>query len=350
MDYRTPARAYGVQRVLEPEGSLPQAARRLDASSPPYANEIAIEVDRLNIDSASFHQIVGDVGRDERAVADRILEIVEARGKMENPVTGSGGMLIGTIGAVGPDYDGPVEVVVGDAVATLVSLTLTPLSLERVQSVDFEAHHVAVEGRAHLPPSAPVAVVPDDLDERVALAVLDVCGAPARAKRLARDVSSLLILGAGRSGMLAAAAARDVLGEDGEIRAIDLEPSNLEHLADEGFVDAHRCADATDPLEVLECVREMGEGGRPELVVDTCNVPHTEMASILACRERGTVYFFNMATDFSRAALGAEGVGRDVELVVGNGYAEGHAAYALELVRRHPALRERIERMVTDEA
>ncbi len=351
MEYRQLTHPYGANRVREPEGALPQAARRLDASGPLHADEVAIEVERLNIDSASFHQIVEEVGRREDAVARRIREIVDDRGKMENPVTGSGGMLSGTVGAVGPSYDGPVEVVVGDDVATLVSLTLTPLSLSQIRGVDFDSHHVAVDGRAYLPSSAPLAPMPADFDPQLALAIFDVCGAPTRLPELVDDVSSALILGAGRSGMLCAAAAREATPGSIELYGLDRDPSNLEMLSREGVLDDYRTGDATDPMGTLEQVQVMMPGDeRPELVVNTCNVEQSEMASILTCRPGGTVYFFNMATDFNRAALGAEGVGQDVELVIGNGYAEGHATFALELVRQYPVLRERIERHVASSA
>ena len=54
--------------------------------------------------------------------------IVATRGKMQNPETGSGGMLVGTVEEVGPES--PLGLSVGDRVATLVSLTLTPLVIE----------------------------------------------------------------------------------------------------------------------------------------------------------------------------------------------------------------------------
>ena len=47
---------------------------------------------------------------------------------MQNPETGSGGMLVGTVEEVGPES--PLGLQVGDRVATLVSLTLTPLVIE----------------------------------------------------------------------------------------------------------------------------------------------------------------------------------------------------------------------------
>ena len=40
-----------------------------------------------------------------------------------------------------------------------------------------------------------------------------------------------------------------------------------------------------------------------------------------------------MATSFSAAALGAEGLAADVTMLVGNGYVPGHADLALDLLR-----------------
>jgi L-erythro-3,5-diaminohexanoate dehydrogenase len=68
------------------------------------------------------------------------------------------------------------------------------------------------------------------------------------------------------------------------------------------------------------------------------------MASILCARGGGSVLFFSMATSFTAAALGAEGVGKDVHLVIGNGYVPGHAALTLDLLRRYPPLRALFER------
>ena len=106
-------------------------------------------------------------------------------------------------------------------------------------------------------------------------------------------------------------------------------------LVHEGLADAAIAADATQPLQVLERARE---AGLYDLVVNCASVPGTEMGSILAAREGGEVLFFSMATSFTAAALGAEGVGKDVRLTIGNGYARGHAELALDLVRSTPAL------------
>ena len=49
---------FGAHRVLEPRGSLPQAAERLDNDfSKPFDNEIELRVRTLNLDAASFRQM-----------------------------------------------------------------------------------------------------------------------------------------------------------------------------------------------------------------------------------------------------------------------------------------------------
>ncbi|MBU6429846.1 MAG: L-erythro-3,5-diaminohexanoate dehydrogenase, partial [Cyanobacteria bacterium REEB65] len=194
-----PASAFGIHRVVEPTGVLPYAARRLDSELPLQPGEALIAVERLNIDSASFLQLEGECGGDLDRLGARILEIVADRGKMHNPVTGSGGVLIGTIS----ETAGRTAPALGERVVTLTSLTTTPLKLEHVSTVDPKAHQVWVRGRAILFECAPYAVLDGSLPEALALSVLDVCGAPAQARRLVQPGNSVLVAGAaGRSGLL----------------------------------------------------------------------------------------------------------------------------------------------------
>ena len=44
------------------------------------------------------------------------------------------------------------------------------------------------------------------------------------------------------------------------------------------------------------------------------------------------------------ATLGAEGVGKDVDLFIGNGYAHGHADHTLTMLRDMPAIRALFEK------
>lgn len=332
---------YGLHRVLEPPGALPQPAWRLDNDpTKRFASELVLDVERLNVDAASFRQILGEVGADEAAVAARIAAIVAERGKLHNPVTGSGGMLIGRVREIGPAHPATGQLAPGDRVATLVSLTLTPLHLRRIRRVHLASGQVEAEGTAILFASGVWARLPDDVPERVALAVLDVCGAPALTARLVQPGDTVLVLGAGgKSGLLCLAEARRRTGPAGRVLAVEVGEAGRRRIERLGVADAVLALDATQATEVLAAVEEATAGRLCDVVISCVSVPNAEMAAILACRDGGAVLFFSMATSFSQAALGAEGVGKDVRLFMGNGYAKGHAELALDWVRRDPALR-----------
>jgi L-erythro-3,5-diaminohexanoate dehydrogenase len=332
----------GMHRVLEPAGVLPQAAQRLDTDPVIRDDEVRVRVERLNLDAASFRQLETKHGGDGDAVRAEVLEIVRSRGKMHNPVTGSGGMLVGTVEEVGEGS--PLGLAVGDRVATLVSLTLTPLVLEDgLTGWDGRSEQVPAEGYAILFGRSIAAKLPDDLPAPLALSVMDVCGAPALTERHVRTYDEPVVVvvgGAGKSGSLCLAAARRA----GARRTLAVVPHQGEAdlLQPTGLADEVVVCDARDPVALRDAVS--AAGGPADLTIVCVDVPGCEGGAILATAEGGTVIFFSMATSFSAAALGAEGLAADVTMIVGNGYVPGHADLALEIVRSTPAVRALFER------
>jgi L-erythro-3,5-diaminohexanoate dehydrogenase len=338
-----PADRFGLSRVISPKGSLPQQAESVDPSLPIAEDELLIEVECLNIDSASFHQISkandGDVSRIER----HILDLVKKRGKHHNPVTGSGGMLIGRVTRVGPKFpvaEKPVKV--GDRVATLVSLSLTPLEIRRIKAIHPKIDRVDVEGHAILFATGLFARLPSDIPDKVALAALDVAGAPAQMPALVKKGDAVVIVGgAGKSGVLCAYMAKKLGAR--KVIAIDYSDDAVRRAKGLSFFDEVIQGDARNAMAIHEAVRKSTDGKMADVVINVANIPETEMSCILSCRQKGIVYYFSMATSFTRAALGAEGVGADVDLRIGNGYTEGHADLTLNLLRESPELRKLFE-------
>ena len=330
----------GVHRSLEPVGALPQQAQRLDARTALVADEVAIDVEYLNIDAASWTQIRNECDGDANAMRAHVLETVRARGKMHNPVTGSGGMLVGTVSELGTHRREPE---VGTRIATLVSLSLTPLIVDEIVELDPASEKVKIKGRAILFGSGIYAEVPDDLPDEVTLGVLDVAGAPAWAARLVKPPMRVVVLGAGgKSGMLTSAQARRNLAEQGRVVGLCYPESTAGAARDAG-ADAI-VVDCTDPVATSEAVMD-AFGGRLANIVFVCtNVPGCEGGAILSCEDDGRIVFFSMATSFSSAALVAEGLGKYPDMTIGNGYVPGHARLALDLVRDEPALLKRFAR------
>jgi L-erythro-3,5-diaminohexanoate dehydrogenase len=393
-DRHTPS-PVGLHRVLEPAGALPQAADRLDADPGLAADEVRLRVELLNLDAASFRQLTTKHGADGDAVRAEVLEIINTRGKMQNPVTGSGGMLVGVVDEVGPASTLGLRVV--DRVATLVSLSLTPLRItDGLARWDGDSEQVPAEGTAILFGRSIAARIPDDLPSALSMAVMDVCGAPALTARVVQRyvraansqllhdrlgagadpqfvhdrleggvVRVAVIGGAGKSGSMSLAAARRTgaaatsmgapraatsMGAPraATVRTVGVVPVEREAalLREVGLADHVALADARDPVALAAAVED-ALGGPADVTVVCVDVPGCEHGAILATADGGTVIFFSMATSFSAAALGAEGLAADVTMLVGNGYVPGHADYAMDLLRSDAAIRTLFERRLS---
>ncbi len=332
----------GIHRVLEPSNALPQQAKRINPELPLQQEEILIEVSSLNVDSASFHQFYSSNDKNPARTGEAILAVIKERGKLQNPVTGSGGMLIGTVKEVGAGITNPdlKKLKAGDRVATLVSLTLTPLKITKLKRVIPEIERVEVEGHAILFNSGIAAKLPSDIDEGLALAALDVCGAPAQTAQLVKPGMKVAVVGGGgKSGLFCLYVAKKLAGKNGKVVGFEYSDAACERLRKLSFVDEVIQGNAQNAVEASEKIRAAFSGEGADLVINVANVAGTEMACILAARNKGIVYFFSMATSFPAAALGAEGVGADVQLMIGNGYTEGHAAMTLDILRESPELR-----------
>src|SRR6476660_5192298 len=253
-----PSDPTGLHRVLDDVVRLPQAAERLDTRRELWPDEVRIRVEKLNLDAASYRQLERKHGGAGDAIRAEVLAIVAARGKMQNPETGSGGMLVGTVDQVGPES--PLGLAVGDRVTTLVSLTLTPLVIEDgLAGWDGHSEQVPCDGYAVLFGRSIAAVIPDDLPAELSLSVMDVCGAPALTARVVGEYVDraeapvvAVIGGAGKSGSLSLAAAK----EAGAGTTIGVVPHQAEAdlLTDAKVADVVTVADARDPVALSAAV------------------------------------------------------------------------------------------------
>ncbi|MCB2294383.1 L-erythro-3,5-diaminohexanoate dehydrogenase [Clostridium algoriphilum] len=337
---------YGTHRVMEPKGVLPQPATKISNDMDIFDNEILIDVQALNIDSASFKQIDEEAGHDIEKIKAKIIEIVAARGKMQNPVTGSGGMLIGTVEKIGEAIEKTTELKVGDKISTLVSLSLTPLKIYEIIDIKPDIDRVVIKGKAILFESGLYAKLPKDMDENLALAALDVAGAPAQVAKLVKPGQAVLLLGAsGKSGMLSCYEAVKRVGPTGNVIAIVRNEQGAAKLRRLGLRMQIVICDAREAINVMNTTLAHNNGCEVDVAINMVNVPSTEMSTILPVKDDGVVYFFSMATSFTKAALGAEGVGKDITMIVGNGYTKGHAEITLEELRENESLRKVFEEL-----
>jgi L-erythro-3,5-diaminohexanoate dehydrogenase len=317
----------GLHRVVDPPGALPQPAWRLDPHAPLRAGETEVAVERLSVDAVSFRQLWDG---DEATFAERLLRLVDERGKLHNPDTDSGGTLLGTVTSVGEDR----ELAVGDRIVALASTSAIPLALERVLAVRPQAAEVLVEGRAVLAAALPAARAPDDLDPALAVAAADVAGAPGLVHDLLPDAGTCVVIGAsGSAGLLACAAARE---RGARVVGVDLDPAPLERT---GVAEAAQ-VDARDALAVAAALA----GIEADVVAQVATAPGCEASAVAAVATEGTIVYFSLATSFQRCVNVADVFGKRPRMVIATALRLHHAPLAWELLRRHEPVRAELGR------
>lgn len=330
---------FGSHRSVDPPNVLPQLAWKLDASCPIRENELLLHVETLNINPSSFSQLCEEANRDPAQVIRKICSIVSLRGKMHNPITGSGGVLMGTVAEIGLQHPAYGKLHEGDRICTLVSLSLTPLVIEKVKSVNMQTGQLEIEGYGILFETGLYTTVPQGISEHLFLAISGQAGSAYQANLLCEPGMVVMVTGSTEVvGLLSLFALRQKLGEQGTLIAIAQDHKEVAMLQELGIIDGIVLADIGNPLAAYESVRNHLGQLEVDLTVDCSSVPDAEMFSILITREKGTVYFTNPAAHYSGAGLGAEGIGKEVNLLLYRGYIPGHVEFCLRLLRQYPAL------------
>jgi L-erythro-3,5-diaminohexanoate dehydrogenase len=331
---------FGTHRVIKPEGLLPQAADKVDNTPDIWANEILVDVIALQPTATAFHTIKEKCGTDIEKIKDEILSIVEDRGKFQDPVTKSGGILIGIVKQIGANIPEKFDVQVGDKIATLHSLSLTPLKLYGITDIDLDTEQVPCKAEAVVFESGLITRIPDDLGEGLSLAVMDIAGAPAQVAMNVKPGDTVVVLGAGKAGLLCLAEAKRRAAPHGKVVCLEYSEEQCKVVEDLGIADLILQVDGQKPLETYNKYIAAMNGSLADFTVNTVNVPNTELSTIMVTKDTGRIYFFSMSTDFVKASLGSEGIGKYTEMILGAGYLPGHVQITFDIVRSNQKLKE----------
>lgn len=329
---------FGIHRCLEPINSFPDSAWKLDNTMEIQENEILIEVKLLNVDSNSFKQIYVECGGDEKKIAGKIMDIVSTRGKLHNPVTGTGGILYGKVMKMGKSYSNIYSLNVGDEIISLTSLALTPLKINSILNVDKKTGQIEISGKAILFEYSPLLKVPEKLPLKLLLAVLDEAGAPIQSYNLAMPGNTVIIMGAsGETGLMCAYAVRKKISKNGRLIGIR-SPKGDSHFKDEltEIFDEVYNLDVFKPLESFEILKKQEK--LADLTVNCINSSGTEMLTILCTNEYGTIYLSSLGTNYKTMCLSAEGIAKDINIIAYKGYSNDHANFTIKLLEDNPKL------------
>ena len=272
-------------------------------------------------------------------MGERILRIVNERGKMHNPATNSGGMLIGRIKDAGR---GREKIVLGEQIIPLTSLSTIPLYLESIKEIKGDL--VYVQGKAILFQSAPFAKVPKEYEQNPMslLSALDISSIVPQVYRTVKDCDTVLVIGTGKAGTTAAAAIRRKF-KQAHIITTDVSTHALDAAIELGYADQYLQLNARRHEDFFRAIENETSGGLCDVVINCVNTGDTEASSVLAIKERGKVLLFSMATRFDKAALATDATGKDVDIIIGNGIAEMQAEEMLKLLKEDSKLKKCFE-------
>ena len=181
--------------------------------------------------------------------------------------------------------------------------------------------------------------LPEDLGDKLGLALMDVAGAPAQVAIHAKAGDTVVVMGAGKAGLLCLAEAKKRVSPTGKVVCLEYSAEQCEVVRGLGIADVVLQVNGQKPLETYEAYTRALNGKLSDFTVSTVSVSDTELSTILVTDDNGMIYFFSMSTDFVKASLGAEGVEKHVPMLIGNGYYPGHAEIAFDIVRREEKLR-----------
>ncbi len=138
---------FGENRVIEPKGSLPAAAWKLDNEEKLKAGEVKISLDYITIERDSMCQICSICGHNEQKMAEKIMKFVDERGKLHNPYTNSGAVFSGYVTEISADCKRE-DIKIGDYVVCMSTMTGIPLYIEEIEDLDCEFAHIKCKGYA----------------------------------------------------------------------------------------------------------------------------------------------------------------------------------------------------------
>ena len=327
---------YGTNRVLEPKFVIPTSAWRLDNSRNIRPDELRMSADLIHLEGTSFKQIGTEASNDPNEIRREIIDTVIRRGKLHNPVTDTGGVLYGTVEAIGDEYENKAGLSIGDKIIVNASLTSFPMHLESIGEIDRVFNQVEAKGYAIIHSDIPVIKVADDVPVKQMLFALDESGTLLKLSTLLEGKSRFLIVGNNLlSNILYGYVIRRQLGENCEIicvldkrTGIDVRGNGIERLMPRVFDQIQ----ILDILRPVECIRQLGESSF-DLSVNCAEIPGAETINILATREKGTVLFANLINNLNIALYITESISKELNVLGAEGYTEDYAGFDLEVIR-----------------
>jgi transcriptional regulator with PAS, ATPase and Fis domain len=329
-------KGFGLSRVLEPVGSLPVIAWKLDNSREIATDEARISVERIQVEAGSFQQVCSQCGYDETKMKQRFIDLVEKRGKFHNPYTDSGGNFYGKVEAMGREYEQTHRFKVGDDFFDLVTTTAIPMHIEEIKEIDFNYRQLIVSGYAIVFESTYAYDYLSSTDLKYAMLAVEESGTLHKASQIVRDNTHVCIIG------------NDPMTTVMYVKIVRRYTRNVhitlifDHASCNGLpedVMAHALTGSADEIVFIDVRKPMDayeagitSMGKTDLVINCEDKAGAETLSILLCRDNGSVCFTRMSGNYTTSILIAESMQKKVNTIDMEPYFENYNVFTREIL------------------
>lgn len=333
---------FGVSRVMEPKGAVPATAWKLNNQRQIGPKEIRIRLETVHIEWDNFNQICSHCGYDEMRIKARIMQIIEERGKLHNPFTGSGGLFMGTIEEIGSEVDAE-GLMVGDRVFSQSSITGMAMHIDRITRLDFNYGQMECQGYVICFEATSLIRYTGEVSEKYLLTAIDEEGNFLGVRQAVSEQKAeraVIIGGNLVTTLLYAQILRDCFGESTKVTAV-LDKHSLGNLTEAEIISAfqpvieHTCfTDLCQPLEAWKQIRDEGINEQPiDAVINLEDISGSETLATLLVREHGTVFYASLQNNYSVGILVADSMGKEVTPYALDGFDKDAYDYAVKLIQ-----------------
>ena len=330
----------GSNRVIGGQ-KLPVHAWKLDNQKPIKGDEVLVKVLKIHLENGNFNQICMEVGGNEDRIKECILNIVRQRGKLHNPYTGTAGIIAGVVEKIGPDCNNINGIKPGDEVIIPVSASLIPLSLEAIHKVDYVYGHVDVDGYAILYDGCPMVKKQPELPWDLLMVAFEESASIENVSQLAKSKKRIMIIGSNPIvAILYSMAVRETMDPDGELVGVIYRDKVSDMFGGAGqkrnkflysIFDEVYYMDSTSTLQCIDDITYNGER-LFDVIVNCADQMGAEAVSVVAAKEKGTVFFSNLSNNYTLALFIQEAINREMTLQCAAGYCSGYYEFMMKFI------------------
>lgn len=327
---------YGLNRVLEPKFVLPTSAWKLDNGRNIEPDEMRVSIKRIHLEGTSFKQICAESNNNEDKIKQNIIDIVIRRGKLHNPVTDTGGLVMGVIDEIGPEYANPKNLKVGDLVICNASSASLPLHIDEITGLNYAYNQIEVKGHVIIYERINMVKIEEGVEPNLLMYILDLSGTLYKLDSMIKHQREFLVVGNNiLTNLIFGYVIRRKLKSNCQITCLLDQKTEIQvggGRVDEFLKKVFDQIHFRDILKPVECITGLGMEENYDFSINCAEIPGAETVNILATKEEGTVLFANLINNLNIALYITESISRTLNVFSCEGYVKGYEVFDLEIV------------------